>query len=204
MIGRPSAPAADRNCEPIMGVLGDELTGRERVLEIGSGTGQHAVFIAEHMPGLFWQTSDLPQNHPGIRAWIDHAGCPNVGAPLELDVESPTLDGSRFDAVFSANTAHIMSEGAVESMFRVVGDILRSGGVFCLYGPFRIDGRFSSESNERFDRSLRAQDASMGIRELEVLENYGHNSDMQRVRIYGMPTNNLVVVWQKGGGDRNE
>lgn len=199
MTARPKAPAAERNRQPIMDVLADELNGRERVLEIGSGTGQHAVFFARNMPGLFWQTSDLPQNHAGIIEWIKHAGCSNVGAPLDLDVESPQTGDSRYDAVFSANTAHIMNERAVECMFRIAGEVLRPGGAFFLYGPFRIDGRFTSESNKEFDRSLRARDASMGIRELGVLDGYGRQADLQRVRIYGMPANNLIVVWRKGG-----
>lgn len=196
---RPAAPAAERNRDPIMAVLADELTGSEQVLEIGSGTGQHAVHFARNMPGLFWQTSDLLPNHAGIEAWIEYSGCANVAPPIELDVAVPPTIGRTYDAVYAANTAHIMSESEVESMFRVVGCALRAGGCFFLYGPFKVDGRFSTESNERFDRALREQDAAMGIRDLDVLDGLAKSEGLDRIRTYGMPANNLLVVWRKCG-----
>jgi SAM-dependent methyltransferase len=153
MTGKPNAPASGRNRQPILDVLEIELRDCGSVLEIGSGTGQHAVFFAEAMPWLTWQTSDLAENHPGIRSWIADARLPNVRDPILLDV-----------AEAKANTAHIMSMPAVRCMFDVAGRLLSEDGVFCLYGPFNEDGEFSSDSNKNFDRSLRSQDPVMGIR----------------------------------------
>jgi cyclopropane fatty-acyl-phospholipid synthase-like methyltransferase len=194
----PTSPASERNKQPILEVLREEFRDRSRVLEIGSGTGQHAVCFGAAMPHLRWQTSDLPENHDSIRAWLAHAGLGNVKPPLVLDVE--TFDGGALcvDAVFSANTAHIMSFDAVRCMFRLVGELLPAHGVFCLYGPFSFDGRYSSDSNAEFDASLKQRNPSMGIRDLAHLDRLAQGAGMSRVRLYAMPANNHIVVWQKG------
>jgi cyclopropane fatty-acyl-phospholipid synthase-like methyltransferase len=198
---RPNSPASERNKRPILDVLREEFKDRHRVLEIGSGTGQHAVFFASELPDLLWQTSDLPENHPGIIAWLDEAQLDNVEPPLELDVDRFDDATVVADAVFSANTAHIMNRQSVENMFRLVGRILPDGGVFCLYGPFNFDGEYSSESNAAFDASLRQRNPSMGIRDLSWLEQLGKKAGMTRQRLYAMPANNHVVVWHKAGRD---
>lgn len=195
MTERPFSEYAARNTGPILEILRREFRECTEVLEIGSGTGQHAVAFATQLPHLRWQTSDLDQNHASIRAWIIEAGAENVSAPLTLDVRTAALEPATFDAVFSANTAHIMSLGAVRSMFSLVGDVLRAGGIFCLYGPFRIGGAFNTESNERFDASLRQRDPSMGIRDLEVLDEFGARAGLRRRRLFAMPSNNHVAVW---------
>lgn len=195
----PNAPACERNRQPILHVLRDEFRSRTRVLEIGSGTGQHAVFFGAALPQLTWQTSDRPDNHESIAAWLCHAGLENVLPPLALDVESFDPGGLSFDAVFSANTAHIMSVEAVRCMFRLVGQVLEAEGVFCLYGPFNFDGRFSSDSNAAFDASLRQRDPAMGIRDLEELDRFAAAAALSRVRLYAMPANNHIVVWKKQG-----
>lgn len=197
MSERPHAPATERNRQPILEVLQRELQGDEQVLEIGSGSGQHAVFFAAEMPGLHWQTSDVAENHPGIVAWKDWSGLSNVAAPLELDVAAEPRIEARFDAVFSANTAHIMSIGEVQAMFALVGSVLREAGIFCLYGPFRRGGDFGSDSNARFDASLRSQKSTMGIRDLEALDEFAGDSGMRRSNLYAMPANNMLVVWRK-------
>lgn len=199
MTDKPNAPASGRNRQPILDVLEIELRDCGSVLEIGSGTGQHAVFFAEAMPWLTWQTSDLAENHPGIRSWIADARLPNVRDPMLLDVEQAKGVIGEFDGVFSANTAHIMSMPAVRCMFDVAGRVLSDSGVFCLYGPFNQDGEFSSDSNKDFDRSLRSQDSVMGIRNLEDLDDFADGSMMQRERLYAMPANNLLAVWRKQG-----
>lgn len=196
MIIAPSAPATERNREPILDVLRQELTGNEKILEIGSGTGQHAVYIGGEIQGLTWQTSDVTDNHPGINAWRASSAASNVLAPLELDVAKWTPDGETFDVVFSANTAHIMSIDEVELMFAIAGEVLLADGCFLLYGPFNRNGRFNSDSNEQFHRSLRSQKATMGIRDLEDLDTFAEQSGMRRQRLYAMPTNNLLVVWR--------
>lgn len=197
MSERPFAESAQRNGLPILQVLQREFRDARDVLEIGSGTGQHAVSFAAAMPGLRWQTSDLRDNHAGINAWIDTAGLGRVLRPVTLDVRSGNADAASYDAVFSANTAHIMGIDAVRRMFSIVGDALRAGGVFCLYGPFRVGGRFNTVSNERFDANLRQRDAAMGIRDLETLDEFGATCGLQRQRLYAMPSNNYIAVWTR-------
>ena len=203
MTVKPFAPPTGRNCQPILDVLRNEFRRANSVLEIGSGTGQHAVAFAAELGHLVWQTSDLDQNHEGIRAWIADAALPNLREPLSLDVRTAAPGGTVYDAAFSANTAHIMSIAAVEQMFALVADALRISGVFCLYGPFRQGGEFDTSSNAEFHQSLRNQDSAMGIRHLEELDEFAANGRMRRERVYAMPANNLIVVWQKSGESQN-
>ena len=198
MPDRHVAAAAQRNAAPILDVLRREFADRSAVLEIGSGTGQHAVSFASELTHLTWQPSDVAQNCPGISAWLADAGFPNTLPPLELDVRYDDTGASRFDAAFSANTTHIMNEDAVRSMFEVVGKALVSGGLFCLYGPFRIGGRFNAPSNAAFDMSLRQRSPTMGIRDLEMLDAFALSAGMRRQRLYAMPSNNHVVLWRLG------
>ena len=198
-MGKPYASAAARNAAPILGVLRREFCDCSTVFEIGSGTGQHAVTFATALPGLLWQTSDLAQSHDGIRAWIDDAGLDNVLPPLPFDVLSAATPREKYDAVFSANTAHIMSYAAVCRMFEHVGAMLRDQGVFCLYGPFSRAGIFSTPSNEAFDASLRARNAAMGIRDLDDLQRLAAENGMALARTYAMPANNLLTVWTGTG-----
>ena len=197
MTAKPDAPAARRNREAILAVLQREFADSSAVLEIGSGTGQHAVFFAERLPHLEWQTSDRAENIDGIEQWIGEAQLPNVPAPAVLNVLTDEPPAKRFDAVFSANTAHIMSMQAVEKMFDVVGDVLGAGGIFCLYGPFNLDGKFTSESNERFDRALKNEDPEMGLRDLTVLDRLASARGLHSERRYAMPSNNMIAVWKK-------
>jgi cyclopropane fatty-acyl-phospholipid synthase-like methyltransferase len=197
MIVRPDAPAVRRNREAILAVLRDELQESVSLLEIGSGTGQHAVFFGRELPHVTWQTSDRTDNHAGISAWIEDAGLDNVTRPLDVDVlQRDSVDG-HYDSVFSANTAHIMSYRAVECMFRLVGKTLIEGGVFLLYGPFNVNGEFTSESNERFDESLKLQNSEMGIRDIENLNKLAELNGLDECMRYAMPANNMIVVWRK-------
>lgn len=197
MADKPFAEYAVRNAPPLLEVLQRELRDCRDVLEIGSGTGQHAVSFAAAMPHLDWQTSDLEENHPSIRAWIDDAGLDNVRAPLALDVRSGLVPPASVDAVFSANTAHIMGVDAVRAMFSLVGDALRASGVFCLYGPLRIGGAFNTTSNQQFDSQLRRRDPVMGIRDVEALDDFGAVCGLVRRRLYAVPSNNYVAVWAR-------
>ncbi|UCC55892.1 MAG: DUF938 domain-containing protein [Gammaproteobacteria bacterium] len=189
--------ACDENRDPILAVLKEELAGCYRLLEIGSGTGQHAVYFGKHLPHLTWQTSDVDSSHPGINAWLDDAQLPNVRRPLSLDVNSGRWPDAEFDGVFSANTAHIMSWPEVIEMFNGVGKILRQGGVFCLYGPFNYGGQYTSESNERFDNWLKSRDPLSGVRNFEDLEKLALAGNMVLGRDYEMPVNNRLLVWKK-------
>ena len=204
MTTKPNAPATVRNREAILEVIEPEFEGYETILEIGSGTGQHAIFFAQHMPWLVWQTSDLAENHDGIRAWIDEAKLANIKAPLALDVTRPAPTGIACDAVFSANTSHIMHFSAVVDMFTLVGRILGNDGKLCLYGPFNLNGEFTSDSNSEFDASLKSRDPGMGIRNLEDLDQLGTKNLLVREKLYAMPANNMLAVWVKKGNTGGE
>jgi len=203
MSERPYAEYAQRNAEPILEVLQHEFRDCTEVLEIGSGTGQHAVRFASELDHLTWQTSDLDENHAGIQAWIAESGLRNVRDPQSLDVMTADLQAATYDGVYSSNTAHIMDFDAVVRMFAVVGRTLRKNGVFCLYGPFRKAGKFNTESNAMFDASLRARDPAMGIRDLETLDGLASEQSMRRVCLYAVPSNNLIAVWQKVASNDN-
>jgi cyclopropane fatty-acyl-phospholipid synthase-like methyltransferase len=202
MTDRPYAEYAARNAAPILEILKREFRNSSRVLEIGSGTGQHAVTFAAALDHLQWQTSDLDENHAAINAWIGASQLENVLPPLSMDVQTAVVSQDSYDAVFSSNTAHIMGIDAVESMYALVGVALRARGVFCLYGPFRRDGQFNARSNADFDIDLRGRDPAMGIRDLEMLDKFAQANGLRRRRLYAVPSNNYVVVWQKTGGTK--
>ncbi len=194
---KPFSEACERNREPILGILRRVFADRASVLEIGSGTGQHAAHFAASLPHLFWTTSDLPVNHEGIRAWLAEADLPNVTGPLALDVMSDDWPHGRYDAVFSANTAHIMSREAVAHMFAGVGRLLPPGGLFVLYGPFNYDGNYTSESNARFDEWLKARDPESGIRDIEWIVDIAAHNGLELVEDNAMPANNRLLVLRK-------
>ena len=189
--------AAARNGTAVLEILDTELGKSESILEIGSGTGQHAAQFAAALPQVTWQTSDLDENHVTINAWINDSGRPNLLPPLSLNVLSATLSAEAYDAVYSANTAHIMSMEAVQKMFELVGTVLKSAGIFFLYGPFRQNGDFNAPSNAAFHRQLRSRDGTMGIRHIESLDEEGRRYNLSRKRLYAMPANNFLTIWQK-------
>lgn len=194
---KPFVEACQQNRAPILEVLRIELANKSRLLEVGSGTGQHAVYFAPEFPKLVWQTSDLVEAHAGIRAWLAKARLANVLPPLALDVSQDDWPSARYDAVFSANTAHWMSWSEVQCFFSGVGKILEVNGVFCLYGPFNYHGDYTSESNARFDRWLKARDPQSGIRDFEAMDELAHSSGLKRENDYEMPANNRTLVWSK-------
>lgn len=194
---KPFSQACENNKRPILEVLARHLGGVRCVLEIGSGTGQHAVFFGERLPHLTWQTSDQRHYHDGINAWIADAGRDNVAPPLDLDVTVQPWPVTVADVVFSANTAHIMGWTTVEAFVAGVGCLLGSGGLFLLYGPFNYGGLHTSESNARFDRSLRLQDPEMGIRDFEAVDGLARRAGMTLVEDNAMPANNRLLVWRR-------
>lgn len=189
--------ACERNRDPILQVLREILSDSRRVLEIGSGTGQHAVYFAPQLPHVQWQTSDLEHNHASILAWMDDCPSANLLAPLVLDMAGPRWPSAQFDAVFSANTCHIMAWGEVEVMFQGVGNLLPVGGLLAVYGPFKYDGQFTSPSNERFDVSLREFAAHMGIRDFAAVDALARKASLQLEQDIEMPANNRLLVWRK-------
>lgn len=196
---KPFAESCEENKRPILDVLRIEFAGVKRVLEIGSGTGQHAVYFAEHLPHLVWQTSDVIDYHAGIQAWLGEARLPNVRAPLTLDVRRDAWPAERFNGVFSANTTHIMGWPEVEAMFAGIGLTLEAGGRFCLYGPFNYGGKFTTESNARFDQWLKARDPGSGVRDFEDLDRLARAAGLRLYRDYAMPANNRTLVWVRAG-----
>jgi SAM-dependent methyltransferase len=197
MRDKPFSRACENNKDPILKVLRRAFARATRVLEIGSGTGQHAVYFAAKLPHLVWMPSDLKQNHDGILAWIEDSPSPNLRVPVELDVRAASWPVDDVDAVFTANTAHIMHWPEVVHVFRGVGDLLPPHGVFVQYGPFNYNGTYTSESNARFDASLRATDPGMGIRDFEAISELAEKRDMRLAEDVGMPANNRTLVWQK-------
>ncbi len=193
---KPYSEACDENKKPILAVLERLFAESHKVLEIGSGTGQHAVYFGAAMHHLVWQTSDRPENHVGILAWLDEARLPNVREPLLLDVGGQWPE-ERFDGVFSANTTHIMSWPEVEQMFQGIGRVLDSGGCFALYGPFNFGGNYTSESNARFDQTLKARDPKSGIRNFEDLDALAKANGLSFSEDVPMPVNNRTLVWHK-------
>ncbi|WP_372995718.1 DUF938 domain-containing protein [Marinobacter sp.] len=195
---KPFSQACENNKAPILERLTELFIEPGTILEIGSGTGQHAVHFASHLPHLVWQPTDHPQNAQLCRAWIDDSDLGNINSPIALNV----LDGNwsglpAIDGAFSANTAHIMAWEEVQAMFRGLAEVLPKGAIFCLYGPFSYGGRHTSESNVRFDLSLRTQAAHMGIRDIEDLEALGSETGLALEEDFGMPANNRLLVWRK-------
>lgn len=196
---KPYSPSCDENKEPVLAVLREVFSVAKHVLEIGSGTGQHAVFFAGQLPHLVWQASDVTEHLAGIQLWLEEAVLPNTPLPLELDVTSERWPSTEIDAIFSANTAHIMAWPQVESMFAGIGRSLRPGGVLALYGPFNYNGSYTSESNARFDSWLKARDPLSGVRDFELLEALAETHGLQLQQDYAMPANNRTLVWRKTG-----
>ena len=194
---KPFAESCEQNKQPILQVLKHYLGDVETLLEIGSGTGQHAVFFAGQFPHLDWICSDREENHTGINAWLADADAQNLQGPLLLDVEQSQWPVDKVDAVFSANTVHIMGWPSVVKMFEGIGRVLAKRGVFCLYGPFNYNGEFTSDSNARFDLWLKDRDPVSGVRDFEALQQLAEQAGMVLVHDHAMPANNRILAWQK-------
>lgn len=194
---RSFSQACENNKRPILAVLRCHLGGARYVLEIGSGTGQHAAYFAQQLPHLVWQPSDLEPDLAGIQQWIDDVGATNALAPLALDVRVRPWPVTSAAAVFSANTAHLMSWPVVEDFVAGVGEILEPGGLFCLYGPFNYDGRYTSDSNARFDEWLAQRDPESAIRDFEAVEALARAASLKLIEDNAMPANNRLLVWRK-------
>jgi len=190
--------ACERNKDPILQILRGAFAASRHVLEIGSGTGQHAVYFARHLPKLVWQTSDTGAYLAPLRARIEQEGTANLPAAVELDVRRHPWPVTGIDSVFSANTLHIMAWQGVEDFFRGVGALLGAGGVLCVYGPFRYAKRYTSASNEAFDHHLQQRDAASGIRDFEAVNALAAGEGLTLDADHDMPANNRTLVWRGG------
>lgn len=193
---RPFSQACENNKDAILSVLQRHFRTIEYVLEVGSGTGQHAVYFAEQLPHLTWQTADQTEYHEGIKAWLNWAQRDNLKPPLALDVNQPWPVQST-PAIFSANTVHIMSWTEVEKLFQVIRQVLEPAGIVCLYGPFNYEGRYTSESNAGFDQWLKHRDPLSGIRDFEAVNSLAADAGLTLLEDNVMPANNRCLVWKK-------
>jgi cyclopropane fatty-acyl-phospholipid synthase-like methyltransferase len=186
------------NQVPILNIIKPLLTNVTTVLEVGSGTGQHAVYFAQHLPNLIWQSSDQDQYLNSINSWIDEAKLDNTPMAIPLDVTNTgTWPSIEVDAIFSANTTHIMSWEMVVDFFQGVGKMLNSGGMFILYGPFNYNGEYTSQSNANFDLWLKDRDPNSAIRDFEALNKLATEAELILVNDYEMPANNRILYWKK-------
>ena len=195
---KPHAPSTEKNREPILAVLREHFAACREVLEIGSGTGQHAIFFAAAMPHLLWQTSDCAENLPGIAAWLAEAALPNTSPPFALDVVSDWPE-RRYDAIFSANTLHIMPWEAVVRLFARLPEVLAANARVAIYGPFNYGGSFTSDSNAAFDRWLKEKAPHQGIRDFEKVNELAAQAGLTLTEDRAMPSNNRCLLWQARG-----
>lgn len=196
-MNKPFSESCAQNQQVILDVLQQEFSQLKNVLEIGSGTGQHAVFFAKSLTHLNWQCSDRSSELAGINAWLDETKLKNLLVPIELDVVSSPWPDKKYDAIFSANAVHIMSWQAVEAMFNGLKDCLDDHAVVCLYGPFNYQGKFTSESNARFDQWLKQRDPLSGIRDIDDINKLATQCGLTLSNDHEMPVNNRILCWRK-------
>lgn len=195
---KPFSPACERNQDPILKVLKKVITPKiESVLEMGSGTGQHATYFAPHFPHLIWTTSDVLENHPGISMWMSDANVDNIVGPVEYQVGKGEFPKGNFDMVYTANTFHIMPWEKVEVFISQLASNLKPGVHVLIYGPFKYEGQFTSESNQRFDRNLRASATHQGIRNFEDVRDTMREFRFRLENDYKMPANNRLIHFIK-------
>ncbi|EKO3677758.1 DUF938 domain-containing protein [Escherichia coli] len=188
------SPYFERNKRPILDQLSKYFKSSRHVLEIGSGTGQHAVFFASRMPHLNWHTSDMSENHTSINAWIAESSLKNIHTSLEFMIGRDTWPDIDVDAVFTANTTHIMQPSEAKKMMELVSEKLPEGGIFCQYGPMKVDDEFTTQSNREFDEYLK-QNGFGGILDIEQLNLWA--TDLKLTAKVAMPANNFLLVWRK-------
>jgi cyclopropane fatty-acyl-phospholipid synthase-like methyltransferase len=188
--------ACDQNKDPILKVIKPLLLNAKSVLEVGSGTGQHCVYFAKELPHLTWQASDQSMYLPSVSAWIDDAKLANTPKALKLNVDLDWPE-DKYQAIYSANTVHIMSWEMVLNFFKGVGQVLDKGGVFILYGPFNYQGQYTSQSNAHFDLLLKDNNPLSAIRDFEALNQLAQKVGLSLVNDFAMPANNRILCWEK-------
>jgi len=196
---KPYSQACENNKAPILAVIRKAFSQPITVWEIGSGTGQHACYFASELPHLVWQATDVPDNLPGINAWLNEVQLPNLNQPLVLDVTKPIWPCDGMDAVFTANTLHIMSWQQVEILFERFQTYLNPFAKVCIYGPFNYNGNYTSDSNANFDQWLKSRDPLSGIRDFEAVITLAESAGLRLLKDNPMPANNRLLVLQRYG-----
>ena len=196
-MNKPFSQACENNKQPILDVLKEVFNLPSELLEVGSGTGQHAIYFAEHLPHITWQPTDQAEYLEGINQWVDEADLANVKSPVQLNVKDYPWPFQQLEAVFTANTLHIMSWEDVEVFFTRLGAYLQANAKFCSYGPYNKNGAYTSDSNARFDQWLKQRDPVSGIRHIEDLVALGKLNKIELTTEVAMPANNMCLVWQK-------
>jgi len=199
-MNKPFSQACENNQQPILNILAKVFVNTEHVLEIGSGTGQHAVYFGQHLPHITWQTSDLPINHAGIHAWLNEAGLTNVLKPVVVDLNKAwpvTNNKVKVDGIYTANTLHIISWPLVVKFFEGIAKNIKAEANICIYGPFNYQGKFTSESNANFDLWLKSRDSNSGIRDIEAVLTLANSQGLTLIDDHAMPANNRLLVFVK-------
>lgn len=194
---KPYAKSCEQNQAVILDVIKPLLANSQTVLEIGSGTGQHAVYFSQEIPHLYWQTSDCVEHHEGIQQWIDDVYNEKLLAPIALNVGKNRWPAHCYNTIFTANTLHIMSHKDVLALFAQLPTSLQEKGQFIVYGPFNYHGHYTSQSNERFDEWLHSRDPDSGIKDFEWLNELAGQAGLKLTEDYTMPANNRILCWQK-------
>jgi len=194
---KPFSQSCENNKTPILYVLKEAFLNASEVLEIGSGTGQHAVHFARNLPHLKWQPSDLAENLAGMQLWFDEVKLTNIKDPIVLNVIDLPWQIEPVDTVFSANTLHIMGKPEIECLFQGIESVLSVDGTLCVYGPFNYGGKYTSESNERFDAYLYRQNPKSAIRDFEWVNSLVEAAGFNLVKDHEMPVNNRLLEWRK-------
>lgn len=193
---KPFSTACERNRDPILKELQIRIVRQSAVLEVGSGTGQHAIYFAKHMPNVLWQCSDLRENLSGIQMWIDDACLSNVLQPFELDVSDPTIYKT-YDAVYSCNTLHIMSKSNVVKFFNLVNSVTQKQSSLFVYGPFNYNGEYTSSSNAEFDAWLKERNLESAIKDFEWIDELANDAGFFIIDDIEMPANNRLLHWER-------
>jgi cyclopropane fatty-acyl-phospholipid synthase-like methyltransferase len=200
MNNKPYSQACENNKQPILNILSQVFSGTQHVLEIGSGTGQHAVYFAQHLPHLTWQTSDLAINHRGINQWLDESPSDNVNPPIEVDLNKPWPTPNTavpVDGLYTANTLHIISWPLVVKFFEGIAKNVSSNAHVCIYGPFKYEGEYTSGSNAQFDQWLKERDHNSGIRDIQAVLLLASAAGLHLIQDHIMPSNNQLLVFSK-------
>ena len=193
----PHVKAAENNKGPILAVLRECFADVHEVLEIASGTGQHAVHFATHMPHLTWHPSELPEHLPHLQARLDAEAPDNVKPAIALDVADLPWPVEKVDGLFASNCVHIISWPLVEKLFEGIGQVIASGGVVCFYGAYKYNGAFTTKSNAKFDAWLKSRDPSSGVRDFEAVNTLAERQGLQLERDVPMPNNNQSLIWRR-------